>query len=158
MRVRHPLLTFALAAALAPAAARAATYDDGHGVHAEVTADKVALGNDLVERTWTRAQLTSTIADLRDGGRTWSAAGPDFTLRIAGQDIPSSAFAVSEATVTDLARGGLRLTLRLTHTVPALTAVRTIEAYPGVAGFRSQTTLFSPVPLVLSGATLDEID
>ena len=48
------------------------------------------------------------------------------------------------------------MVLELSHVAPTLTATRTIEAYPGVAGFRTQMTLASPVPLLLSAVTLDE--
>lgn len=157
MRSRLALPVAALLTAFAPAAAHAATFGDGHGVHAEVTATSVSVGNGLIDRTWSRSALRSTIVDHRGGDRTWSADQPDFTLTVADQPISSADFKVDEVNVYDLDRGGLRLVMKLSHAVPALTATRTVEVYPGVAGFRTQTTVASPVPLVLSAATTDEV-
>jgi hypothetical protein len=57
--------------------------------------------------------------------------------------------------VERLARGGLRVEMRLAG--PAgLAGTRIAEAYPGIAGFRTQTVLESAAPLPLTGATLDE--
>jgi hypothetical protein len=154
MHLRRTLLALALTAAL-PAAAHAEVVRDG-SVTADVGAQQISLSNGLVKRVWDRAALASAITDERAGAPV-TAKSADFTLTIAGQSLASTDFKVDGATVTPLARGGLRLTMALTSsTLPVLTARRVVEAYPGVAGFRSQTTLFSPVPLLLSAATIDE--
>jgi Melibiase len=41
--------------------------------------------------------------------------------------------------------------------LPGLTITRTAEAYPGVAGFRTQVVIDSTSPLILSRAALDEV-
>ncbi|MDX6666347.1 MAG: alpha-galactosidase, partial [Solirubrobacteraceae bacterium] len=155
MPVRPTLPLAVLALALVPAAASATTYSDG-GVDAHVEAQQVTLSNGLVTRTWNRTALRSAITDDRSGLPVTTAA-PDFTLTIGGQSLPSSDFTIDSVTAGHAKGGGVRLTMSLTDkTLPVLTATRIVEAYPGVAGFRTQTTLFSPVPLVLSAATIDE--
>jgi hypothetical protein len=153
MRLRAVL---PLAAALAAAApAQAQTFAD-HGVTAVAGARSVTLSNHLVTRTWERAGLRSSIRDERGRG-TETAIGPDFTLTVGGQSLPSSDFAVDDVTFSPAKGGGVRVAMSLTSaTLPVLTARRVVEAYPGVAGFRTQTTLFSPLPLLLSAATIDE--
>lgn len=141
---------------LSAPSAGAETYSD-RGVTAEVTPERVTLANALVSRTWTRAAFASTLVDRRGRDHTWSSGQPDFTLAVAGQDVSSADFAADAVTVTPLPRGGLRVVFRLRHAVLALTATRTVEVYPGVAGFRTQMTVASPVPLMLSSFTLDEI-
>jgi hypothetical protein len=135
--------------------ARAATFTDGD-VYARVTATRVVLGNDLAERRWARPRLrTLELTDKRDGTRRWARGTPDFTLSIAGAPLSSTSFKVTRAVVTRLERGGLRVTMSLSGP-PGLNATRTAEAYPGVAGFRTQTVLEPAAGLVLSGATLEQ--
>ncbi|MFL5845002.1 MAG: alpha-galactosidase [Solirubrobacteraceae bacterium] len=148
MRLRR-LLPLGLAL-LVCAPAEAQTLSD-HGVTATVDAGHVTLANGEIGRTWERAAFGSRIAGL-------TAAGPDFTLTIAGQALPSTDFAVTGVTLAPADKGGVRVTMALASaTFPLLTATRTVEAYPGIAGFRTQTTLASPVPLLLSAATIDEV-
>ncbi|MFL5913708.1 MAG: alpha-galactosidase [Gaiellaceae bacterium] len=136
----------AVAALWAPAAARADVY-------ARVTPTSVVLGNELVERTWSRAQFeTTALVDKRT--RTWSRNQPDFTLNL-GAPVSSDAFHVDSASVTKLPRGGRRVSMELSG-FPGLTVTRMAEAYPGIAGFRTQTILHPSVPLSLSGAALDQ--
>jgi hypothetical protein len=135
--------------------APAATFTDGD-VYARVSGGRVVLGNDLAERRWTRGHLrTAVLEDKRDGGRVWARRTPDFTLQIRGAGLSSAAFRVASAKVTRLERGGLRVTMRLAGP-PGLNATRTAEAYPHVAGFRTQTVLEPIAGLVLSGATLEQ--
>src|SRR5439155_9750755 len=54
-----------------------------------------------------------------------------------------------------LPRRGLRVVMHLSGP-GGLAATRIAEAYPGVAGFRTQTIFSSTVPIAISGATLDE--
>lgn len=151
-----PAAVCALLMALLAPAAHADIVRDG-SVSAEVTPARVTLGNAVAERSWDRASVRSTIVDRRGGDRTWSKDAPDFTLELAGQKLPSSAFRISDAVVTHLDRGGLRVTMTLVDAaLPTLTVTRVAEAYPGVAGFRTQTTVASTVPVLLSAATLDE--
>src|SRR3954447_24189774 len=150
MRRRVLVVLLAVLALPAPAQARS--------VYARVTADEVVLGNSLVERRWARDGLvTRALADKRAGGRTWSAGRRDFALDLAGRaQLGSDRFRVAAARVTDIARGGLRVTMDLVSPVPGLTATRVAEVWPGVAGFRTQTILHPAAGLALSGATLDE--
>ena len=132
--------------------ASGAELDD---TYARVEQDAIVLGNSLVERRWSRDPLrTTALIDKRDGGRTWSRDTRDFAFRVGGAEIGSEQFAVESATLTQLPRGGLRV--RMAITGPGLTGVRTAEVYPGTAGFRTQTTLTSPVPLALSEVVLEE--
>jgi hypothetical protein len=146
-------ITCALLCGAAPAHAR---------VEATVTGDRVALDNGEARRVWDRdAFATLRLADLRDGGRTWSRRSRDFTLTLAGgATVGSDAFRVDDVAVRRLDRGGVRVTFQLVPRPGALaagvTATRTAEAYPGIAGFRTQTTLHATAPLVLQGATLDQ--
>src|SRR3954470_10695399 len=140
-----------------PAVARAGTFRDG-SVYANVTPTEVVLGNSVAERRWSRAGLVTTaLVDKRGRDATWSAGRRDFALDLAGRtDLGSEQFSVTGAKVTRLARGGLKVSMELASPLPGLTATRTAEAYPGVAGFRTQTILHPAAGLALSGATLDE--
>lgn len=153
MRLLPSLLAVAALASASAASAATVTAD---GVTAEVTPDRVVLRNALVQRTWRRDGLRSTIVDLRGPDTTWSADQPDFALTVAGQELSSADFRVTGVRVAPLPRRGLRVVMELAGPLPALNATRVVEAYPGVAGFRSQTTLSSPVPLPLSAASLDQ--
>jgi hypothetical protein len=151
-RIALALLALAL---VLPAAARAEEFRDG-SVYARVDAQHVVLGNSVVERTWRRSGLvTEALVDKRGTGRTWSANRRDFALDLVGRsDLGSENLSVSDVKVTRLARGGLRVAMDLS--VPGLAITRVAEAYPGVAGFRTQTLLTPTAGLVLSSATLDE--
>ena len=150
-------------ALLAPPVASAAPGAAGAGdVSASVTATEVALSSGLAERRWDRSAFRTTLLlDRRHGGRRWSAGQRDFTLSIGGAEVGSDAFRVESATVERLPRGGTRVTMRLVAregggAPPGLEATRIAEAYPGVAGFRTRTTLTSAAPLTVDAATLDE--
>ncbi len=125
-------------------------------VYAEVTDDRITLGNSVAERSWSREPFTTLeLIDKRRGGRIWSRHAPDFRLLGTGAPLASDQFTVTGAEIGRLARGGLRVTIALAG--PAgLVATRIAEAYPGIAGFRTQTILEAPAPLTISGATLDE--
>ena len=125
-------------------------------VYAEVSATRIVLGNGLVERSWSRgAFATLELRDKRSGGKVWSEGAPDFRLLGAPVPITSDQFTVTGAEIGRLPRGGLRVTMELAG--PAgLTATRIAEAYPHIAGFRTQTVVESLAPLPLTGATLDE--
>lgn len=138
------------------ASASAETYRNG-SVTAEVTGDRVVLENSVAARTWDGDGLRSTVVDRRGQDRTWSAAHPDFTLNVAGRRLSSGDMTIDRVTVTPIPRGGLRVAFELSHTAPLLTVTRIVEAYPGVAGFRSRMEVASPVPLPLTSYTLDEV-
>ena len=125
-------------------------------VYAEVTADRITLGNSVAERSWSRDRfLTVELRDKRRGGRVWSSHTPDFRLFGLGASVASDQFAVTGAEIERLPRRGLRVAIELAG--PAgLTATRIAEAYPRIAGLRTQTVLRSIAPLPLTGATLDE--
>ena len=134
-----------------PAAAPGATDD----TYARVEPTQIVLGNSLAERRWSRDQLrTTALIDKRDGGLTWSRNTREFVLRVGPAEIGSDQFKVDSATITPLPKGGLRV--RISISGPALTGVRTAEVYPGVAGFRTQTTITSPAPLTLNEVVLEE--
>lgn len=155
------LATLALAL-LATAPARAAERVVRAGsVYARIGPERIVLGNGWVQRTWERRSFrTVSLLDRRGRDRLWSAGQRDFTLRVGGVDLGSDLFGVTAVDVARLARGGLRVTMHLSAAgagVPGgLTVTRVAEAYPRVAGFRTQTTLASTAPLVLDAATLDE--
>jgi hypothetical protein len=153
---RSTLFAAALAALLGAAPARAQTFHDGD-VYARVTPGEVVLGNELAERAWSRDGLrTKRLVDKRAPGRTWSVGSRDFTLSLPAGEVGSEAFTVESVEVRRLSRGGLRVSMHLALAGGALGATRIAEAYPGVAGFRTQTILESAAPLALRGATLDE--
>src|SRR3954454_11851645 len=154
--VRRVLAAFALLLAL-PATARAETFRDG-SVYASVTPAQVVLGNSVAERRWARHGLVTTaLVDKRSHGVVWSAGRRDFALDLAGRtDVGSEQFTVIGARIAPVDRGGLRVTRELSSPLPGLTATRSAEAYPGIAGFRTQTILHAAAGLALSGATLDE--
>jgi hypothetical protein len=136
-----------------PSGAGAARSADD--TYARLEPTQIVLGNSLAERRWSRDPLRTTVLlDKRDGGHTWSRNTREFALRIGGAEIGSDQFRVADAKVTPLSKGGLRLTMSITG--PGLTGVRTAEVYPGLAGFRTQTTLTSPAPLTLNEAILEE--
>jgi hypothetical protein len=143
-----------VALAAAPAAQAEQAYD--RDVYAQVTPKEVTLGNAVAERRWSRdALMTLELRDKRRGGRVWSRNRRDFTLSVGGPALGSDQFAVSDVKVERLARSGLRVTMAL-QGPGGLTGTRIAEAYPGIAGFRTQTVLVASSPLTLAGATLDE--
>ena len=147
------LIAAVLTAVALPVAPSAAQQPDD--TYARIERTQIVLGNSIAERRWSRPALrTTALIDKRNGGHTWSKGTRDFAFRIGAAEIGSEQFEVTGATVTPLPRGGLRVRMNLTG--PALTAVRTAEVYPGVAGFRTQTTLTSPAPLTLNEATIEE--
>lgn len=138
-----------------------ASADTG-GASAEIGAERIALRNGLIERVWTRSPYaTAQLTDLRNG-QVWAQDSTDFALEVAGLRIPSSLFSVvGEPVAEALPKGGVRLTVTLAPTplaaLPAgLTLTRVVEIYPGVAGLRSQITLNSPLPLTLTGYSMEE--
>jgi hypothetical protein len=128
-------------------------------VYARYDGGAVTLGNALVERRWARSGLRTTrLLDKRAGGRRWSTGNRDFVLHLdGGVEVGSDAFHVASVEQSRLARGGVGVTMRLSGSGAAagLSATRTVEAYPSVAGFRAQTTVAATTPLVLASATLE---
>ena len=140
--------------------ARADTVYRNGPVYARVGATAIELGNPLVVRRWTTSAFrTAELTDRRGGGRLWSAGSPDFSLTLDGLGLDSTAFSVGSAGVTNLPRGGLRVTMRLSPPLglPGLSVTRIAETYPGVAGFRTQIAIDSSAPVALSRARLDEV-
>lgn len=154
MRRAALLLAVAL---VAPAPASAAEEHDQGSVYARVTATEVVLGNAVAERRWSRASLrTTALVDKRGRDTRWPAGSRDFALTLGAAEVGSESFSVTSVRVSEPARGGLRVTMTLGG-VPGLAVTRVVEAYGGVAGFRTQTTVTPTTPLVLRGATLDEV-
>jgi Melibiase/Bacterial Ig-like domain (group 1) len=140
-------------ASAADPVAETGTFTSG-SVYARVEGDHVVLGNGLVERRWARGSFgTTELTDKRGGSKTWSRDHADFELMIGAARVPSTLFAAPSVSVTDIG-GGLRLTIQLTS--PALNATRIVEAYDGIAGFRTQTILRPTGPLILRGASFEE--
>jgi hypothetical protein len=155
MRRGLPLSLIAVLAALVPVAPSAAITDDTYARVEQGPEGQVVLGNSLVERRWSRDELrTTALVDKRDGGLTWSRASREFALRVGAAEIGSEQFNVESATISALPRGGLRVRMAISGN--GLSGLRTAEVYPGVAGFRTQTTLTSPAPLTLNEVTLEE--
>jgi hypothetical protein len=152
--MRRALATLVAFGALA-APANAEEVRSG-SAYARLAPTEIVLGNSLVERRWSRPALRTTLlSDKRGQDRVWSRDTPDFTLTIGAATIGSDAFTVTGARAEKVAGGALRLTMTLTG--PAgITATRTAEVAPGVAGLRTQTTLSSPAGVALSGATLEQ--
>jgi Melibiase len=163
LRLRAARYLAALAAAsvalAAPSAAPGEVYRNG-SVQAEVGPASIELGNSAAVRRWTRAPFrTAALVDRRGSDRTWSTGSRDFVLSVGGVELGSEAFNVDSVSVTKLERGGLRVTMRLAAPLrlPGLSVERVAEAYPGVAGIRTQTVLEAAAPLVLDRATLDQV-
>ena len=99
------------------------------------------------------------LVDRRGSDRIWSSGSADFEVTLDGVTLASDAFSVASTGVAKLPRGGLRVSMRLTPplALPGLSIRRTAEAYPGVAGIRTQTVIESTVQLTLSRAMLDEL-
>jgi hypothetical protein len=158
---RLPAASAVLAAAVAlaaPGVARGEVYRNG-SVRADVGAATIELSNSAVSRSWTRSPFrTTALVDRRGTDRTWSTGSRDFALSLGGVELGSEAFAVESVSVSNLARGGLRVTMRLAAPLrlPGVAVTRIAEAYPNVAGFRTQTVIESAAPLVLDRALLDE--
>jgi hypothetical protein len=127
---------------------------------ARVADGRATLGNGLVERRWTLDRFkTLSLTDLRSSGRTWGRTRRDFALGVAGLSLGSDAFSATGVRALPLARGGVRVEFDLRSVLlPVLTVRRAVEVYPGIAGFRTETTVSSSVPLVLSRLTLEEVD
>ncbi|MEX2555740.1 MAG: hypothetical protein WEB06_08915 [Actinomycetota bacterium] len=143
-------------AAVAPAAADEPQSMSDADVYASVGETEVVLGNATVERRWRRdALVTTAVVDKRPGGRTLGEH-PDFSLLLDGLSVASDRFTIEDVTLSTLSRGGLRMTFSLT--LAGLVGFeRVVEAYPGVAGFSSRTTVTPLLPLAVSGYTLDEV-
>jgi hypothetical protein len=123
-------------------------------VYARVGGSEIVLGNSLAERTWDASAFRTTeLTDKRGTPRQWSADRADFELMIGAVRVPSDVFSVSDVSLTDLG-GGVRVTMHLS--APGVEATRVAEAYDGIAGFRTQTTITPTAALALRGASFEE--
>ena len=158
-RVLSLPITALLIAALVPGASATEPASERFGnVYAAWTADEVTVGNELVERTWSRdGWATKTFVDKRSDAAVRAGAAPDFTLDVGPATLASDVFHAEQVEVERI-NDGLRVEVTL---VPrdanpqALTVTRTIEVYEGIAGMRTQTTLHTAAPLALRGYTLE---
>ncbi|HEX8083156.1 MAG TPA: alpha-galactosidase [Solirubrobacteraceae bacterium] len=155
MRRASALLAAAVTlVAAAPADANPKKYGFAYS---RVDANQIVIGNSVAERRWSRAAMrTLALVDKRGPDRTWSANTRDFAIGTGAATIGSEAFTVSRVERTALRAGGVRLTMSLTG-VPGLTVTRIAEAYPGVAGFRTQTILEPAAGLAIGSATLEQL-
>ena len=130
------------------------TYEAGE-TYVRVSEDALVVGNGLVERSWALDNFgTTSITDLRAGGKPWGGAGLDFSLDLGALQLPSTDFQATATDVRQIDGPGLRVEVSLTST--ATDATRVIEIYEGIAGFKTRTILEPTAPLPLSGYTLDE--
>ena len=152
------LTTIALALALPGlGGAATSTHLEDADVYARVDAAGVVLGNAMVERRWAPGTLITTrLSDKRPGGISTATPHPDFSFVLDGVRIGSDRFQVANVVLSKLPRGGVRVTFTL-KVAAIMIATRTVDAFPGVAGFASQTIVKPLVPLVVSGYTLDEV-
>jgi hypothetical protein len=163
--VRRLVLSVLSAAVLAGSltVAHAAQVTSGE-VYASVDADKLVLGNSVIERVWsTHPFRTTSMTDKRTGLVTGGSLS-DFALYYhAGMEVGSFGngpsfdtgnFEFESATATEIEGGGIELRVILeeaTHQLGQVT--RTITAYPGIAGF--ETRMSTSIPGALSGYVLD---
>ena len=120
--------------------------------YARVTEDSIVVGNELIERRWTRDSFgTTAFVDKRTSEGVSVGAGPDFTLKLGPATLPSTAFEATSAETTPI-DGGLRVTIELEGAL--LSATRVIEVYEGIAGLRETTVLRPLGPLAYGGADL----
>lgn len=160
--MRNPVTAALLAGALFVWSAPAwSAQDDARtrngSVYAQITDDQIILGNSLVERTWARDGFGTVALERKNGLALESAAvEPDFHLFAGPAEIASDVFSVDAVEVVPIQRG-LKLEIALSAPGPGITATRVIEAYNGIAGFRTQMTVTPAVPLALRGYTLDEL-
>lgn len=156
---RLPLLCTALTvvAGTVPAWSAPTGHDVRAGsVYADVSDTEVVLGNALAERRWSRDALrTIALVDKRGQDRQWTTGSRDFSLTVGAATVGSESLTVEDVTVIELERGGLRVRMELAG-LPGVAVTRVVEAYDGVAGFRTQTLLTPTAPLPLRGGTLDE--
>ncbi|MEY2567114.1 MAG: alpha-galactosidase [Actinomycetota bacterium] len=117
---------------------------------------EMTLSNGLVRWTWSRAPFrTTSIVDLRDGVQV-AGESSDFALTLAGVDVSSDQFTVTSVDEQAIA-GGRRLTFALAGP-GGINATRTVDAFDGVAGFRSRTVLRPTALLALSATALQLAD
>ncbi|MBI4728925.1 MAG: alpha-galactosidase [Acidobacteria bacterium] len=156
MRLRAIAVSLALAAGLVPAGASATQEITDQDAYGRITSSEVVLGNSAVERRWRAGALVTTL--LRDK-RTDLLLAPDhsdFSLILGGERLPSGALVLTGVRVEAVGGGGVRA--RFSLLAPGVAGIeRTVEVYPGIAGFRSATRIDSLVPVALSGYTLDEV-
>ncbi|MGH2785600.1 MAG: hypothetical protein ACRDJ1_10075 [Actinomycetota bacterium] len=155
MKVRILVALALMFGALAPADAAGPDAIADGDVYASVSASEVVLGNAVVERRWQRdALVTTALKDKRPGGAALGGA-PDFSLLLLGQKLSSDLMTIEDVTLATLPRGGVSVTFSLSL-FGLLGLERVTEAYPGVAGFSSRTTVTAAVPFIVGGYTLDE--
>jgi hypothetical protein len=155
LRLIPALVAGALVIAGAPAAGAARADIRNGSVYAEVTDTGITLGNSVVERRWAREGFGTTRLERKGRFVDEGDPAPDFRLFAGPVEIESSQFDVLDVTVTKIPRG-LRLELEL-GLPGVMNVTRSVEAYNGIAGFRTETTILSNVPLPLRGYTLDEL-
>ncbi len=152
--MRTRFLCFVIASSLiTPAGALAATATSNAGVTAVIGPNRISLGNGIVERVWSPTAVTTT--SVGRIGAAFTYPHDDFALLLDGIRISSGSLPV-QSVAARAVDGGVAVEWVLG--APAGAQVRrTVEAYEGIAGFKSQTVIESLAPLPLSGYTLDEV-
>lgn len=150
-------------AAAASAGEKARDYSAGP-VRARVRAGTIELRNDEVRRIWSRAPFrTESFVDRRAGGARLGSPVLDFSLDTTLGRVRSTDFRAATVTTSRLPRGGLSLRIELVPSADAapgsalLRVTRTVEAFPHVAGLRTQTTIHARAPVALSGAVSERV-
>ncbi|MEA2434160.1 MAG: alpha-galactosidase [Actinomycetota bacterium] len=148
------------------ASANAATDVTNGEVYAKIDADQIVLGNSVIERVWATSPFhTLSMTDKRTGLVTGELAS-DFTLSYhggteVGQFGDLAQFSTDDldfksASATPLENGGVELRVTMTEGNTGVgEVVRTIRAFPGIAGFETQMT--TSIPGALSAYTLDRV-
>jgi hypothetical protein len=156
VRSRIALALLVVAAAL-PARGRAVTVVCDADACAEIRPGAVVLRTATAERRWRPDRLVTTaLADRRAGGLIFARPHPDLALLLDGLRLASDRMRVEGVAARRLPRGGVAVTFDL-RLGGLLRVERTVEAYPGIAGFSSRTVLVPATPIVLSGYALDEV-
>ena len=109
-------------------------------VYARIGATEIVLGNDLVERRWSRIRLRHDRASSTAAPARRTPAGPhrDFALRVGGATVGSERLTATGVSV-DAPRQAACACGSPSTGLPGVQVTRIVEAYEGIAGIRSQT-------------------
>ncbi len=160
LRAPRALLTLLLALGLSGQPATRPALADPI-LQIELSDDKVQIDTGTVVRKWRDTAgggfQTTSFLDKRTA-LEWVAPGTsdDFTITVGILDFTSSDFTLDSAERSALPNGGARVTMHLSG--PALFAVDyLVDAWPGLAGFRTQTVVKALVVLPVTGYSMGEL-
>lgn len=124
-------------------------------VYAEISDTEIVLGNSFIERRWRPDRLQTTRFYDKRTEVVLAEPTADFALQLDGVEITSNLMAIEDAEAQIIERGGIGIVFTLIF--PGVRVTRRVEAYPGIAGFRSLTALEPTATLVLSGYDLERV-